>query len=248
MSRVFYTMGLDQVNQEYARKMVNSFKKFHPEEKILLLTLKDMKEMGATQYDLNHRMMAFTTNVLMKEYDTVVNVDADQIITGDLSHTFEGEFDVAMPYNANPTEILYMGNDPVAVWDIEPMKYLNTAYRVFKSKKMVKHLVKLCYSSFFEKYNYRDQDMINIIANYFPYNVKRLDEGNRWHGLISKRFWQYIEKRGDKLVLPKNNTWPTDEDKIIKIIHWGGGEGVKKLDVDIRFTKEVASYLKQLML
>lgn len=248
MSRVFYTLGLDAINQEYAKKMINSFKKFHPDEKMLFLTGKEMREMGATQHDVNHRMMAFVTNILIEKYDTVVNVDADQIITGDLSHTWEGDFDVAMPYNANPREMLYMPEGPITVWDIDPIKYLNTAYRVFKNKKMVKHLVKLCYAPFFEAYKYRDQDMINIMCEYFDYKVKRLDEGNRWHGLISKRFWQYMKLKGDKLVLPKNNVWPTDEDKIIKIIHWGGGEGVRKMDINIRFSKEVASYLNKLII
>ena len=201
-------------------------------------------------------------------------LDADTVITGNLDHIWEGEFDVAVVNNSNPREDKAY---PVRLWNINPLAYVNCGFVVMKSKAFVDHWMGLCYSEHFNSYQFKEQDLLNIMVFYMSqlvsgqYKVRFLDKSDKWHGLISKGYWPNIEykakwknnmnmsgakygtvkitqeKVGDVLLLRKNEEWPKDEDKIIKVIHWAGGNQPGKMNFKLHFKPDVVKRLEELV-
>ena len=198
-----YTTGLDQLNEQLAQKMLNSLYKTNPKIKevadIRFFKQKDALERGFTFInDLKMRYMTPIFNQeLLKEYECVVRLDADMIITGDISSCWEGDFDVGVVQNANPREIIaqqQMMGKVVQVWDIDPLDYVNCGFVVVKSERFNDHWLKLCTPQR-QHYQFYEQDFLNILVFYGDYNVKFLDRqpDNKWWGLISKGYWSQIE-------------------------------------------------------
>ena len=143
----------------------------------------------------------------------------------------------------------------VSVWDINPIDYINCGFVVMKSKRFVKHWLKLCTPERATHYQFYEQDFLNILCFYGDYKVRFLDKGknNKWHGLIVKGYTSEINLINKKLILPKgsgaeHDIWPEDTDKEIVCYHVAGGIIPNKFaDLDIRFKPEVAEYLKYLI-
>lgn len=225
----------------------NSLRKFHSEEEVALLLVgeEEIKKFNDPQFF--YRAKPLIASTLMDEYEVVIGADADQIVTGNLAHTWEGDFDVACVNNSNPREAKMY---PVSVWNIHPLAYLNAGYVVMKSKNFVEHWKQLCLSNHFEAYQMGEQDLLNIMVWYmsYIYDIKLLDSSGKWHGLISKGYWPQIKLEGTtkKLVLSKNDEWPIDDDKEIAIIHFAGGNTPDKMNYRIRFQPDVVNYLQTL--
>lgn len=243
MKRVYWSIA-DSRNLKYFDYLKNSFLKFHPNEELILFG--DEEIQLANDPLLFYRAAPYFTKKLMESgYDWVCKLDCDQIITASLNHIWEGGFDVAVVQNSNPRE---MKNYLVTVWDIDPLSYINCGLVVMKNKRFVDHWWRLCTSPHFDHYQMREQDLLNIMVFYGEYAVKFLDRFDKWHGLISKGYWAQIELRDNKLILPKNEEWPTDSDKEIICLHYAQGNTPNKWgDINIRFQPEVAKYLQALI-
>jgi lipopolysaccharide biosynthesis glycosyltransferase len=229
----------DKANEKYLDMFVKSLRHFHSEEELPLTIVNQDWLNKIKDPDKFYRMTPMIAKDLLKEYETVIKFDCDQIVTGKLNHLWESEYDLGVVLNSNPME------PPVGVWDIPPQIYLNCGLVAMRSKEAVDHWAGLCNSSHFQNYQMREQDLLNILVYYGNYKVLNFDRSDNWNGLISKGWWQYIEKRGDDLVLSKGDRpWPIEGDKIIKIIHWAGGKNAPdKMNYRIRFNKEVSDYL-----
>lgn len=230
----------DENNLKYYHGLKNSWDKFHKDIPLRLYGsdyLKDVKDPA-----FFYKATPLIGSELLKEYDTVIKLDSDQIITGDLSHVFEEDFDIGVVNNSNPKE---MKSYMVSVWDIHPMAYVNCGFVVMKNKKLVDHWLKLCNSEHFNGYRMREQDLLNILVFYGDYKVNFLDSSDKWHGLISKGYWNKISLVGDGLVLKSDGEWPKDEDKKIVCIHWAGGN-IQKMNYNLYFQPEVIERLKWL--
>jgi hypothetical protein len=213
--------------------------------------------MGGTPREMLY-MTPWFAKSLFKKYETIVRLDSDMIITGDISHVWEGDFDVAVVHNANPREIVaqqQMMNKVVGVWDVKPLEeYVNCGFVVMKNEAFVDHWIKICTPEH-QNYQFYEQDFLNILCYYGNYKVRFLDkeENNKWHGLIAKGYYSEAILKDKKLILPKNSgteldPWPTDTDKEIVAIHIAGGnQGNKFSYLDNHFQKEVLEYLKFLI-
>ena len=249
---LFFTTAFNPQNIELARNMVNSFHKFHPNTEVKVFTQEDLPNfLPVPGYEWNFRITPLFAVRLLQEYDTVVRLDTDQIITGNLDHILEGDYDVAVVQNSNPRDYMLRyrktGQMLTAV-DIPYLDYVNCGFVVIKNLKFAQHWFGLCNSKYFPFFQFREQDFLNILIHYFPYKTKFLDKSNKWHGLISKGFWPQIELKDDKLILPKNDEWPKDESKEIVCLHVAGGGSVSKFhDLNIRFKPEVINHLKGLI-
>jgi hypothetical protein len=126
------------------------------------------------------------------------------------------------------------------------MAYVNCGFVVLRSNEFVKHWLDLCYTPHFDRYQMREQDLLNILVYYGNYKVKMLDNSNKWHGLISKHYWINMKLEDDKLILPKNEEWPQDENKEIVCIHWAGGNLPNKMNFNTAFKEDVAKWLTKL--
>ena len=173
----------DNNNLKYYEMMKNSLRKFHSEEELPLI-LFGGNDIALTQdREIFYRATPVFLNSLIDEYETIVKLDCDQIITGNIAHTWEGEFDVAVVHNSNPRERAVI---EVKVWDIPPEAYLNNGLVVVKSAEFVRHWYKLCYSAHFPQYQMREQDLLNILVYYGNYRVKFLDLNDKFPRIINK--------------------------------------------------------------
>ena len=242
--RICFTIA-DQNNLQYAEKMINSLRKFHSEKELPMVVIgpDKLKEILPKDPMFFYRATPIIAKDLWNQgYDTIIKIDSDSIITSDLSHTWSDEFDVGVVNNSNPRE---MKRQEVNVWNIHPLSYVNCGYVVMKSERFINHWFNLCNSFHFDFYQYKEQDLLNIMVFYMDFKVAFLDGGNKWNGLISKGYWPQIELRKDKLVLPKNDEWG-QEDKEICVLHWAGGNQPDKLNFKIHFKPEVAKWLEKL--
>lgn len=244
MKRVYWSIS-DTNNLKYYRMMEASFRKFHPKDELILF---GDKEIAATNDpNIFYRACPYFTKQLMEQgYDEVCKIDADTIITGDLSDIWDDDFDVAVVNNSNPKEmVLY----PISILNIHPLAYANAGFVVMRSKSFVDFWNNFCKSIIYNACQMREQDLLNIMIYSNNYKVKKLDQGDCYYSLASKGYWQYITLNDKKeLVLPINaeGNWP-DKSKIIKAIHFSGGNVPDKMNYRIRFAPEVCKYLDELV-
>lgn len=246
--RVAFSIA-DNNNLKYYEMMKNSLRKFHTEEELPLILFGQNEIALTNDRDIFYRATPIFLNSLIDEYETVIKLDADQIITGNLSHIWEDDFDVAVVHNSNPLE---KTNMEVRVWDIPPEAYVNNGMVVVKSRDFVRHWYKLAYSPHFFSYQMREQDLLNILVYYGNYRVKFLDLSNKWHGLVWKGYESMVKLENGKLILPQNAKnqpipWPPDGDKELCAWHVAGGQTPNKLNYRIKFTKEVSDWIDKLV-
>lgn len=248
MKIIAFTVA-DETNKPLAEKMIASFHHFHPGIEVKIFNQDDV---GASEN--YYRATPMFAKDLIDEYDLVLKLDADQIVTGDLNYIFEQEYDVAGVMNFSRSDVKEYG--PVSVHDIEPLKYFNCGLVAMKSKRFIDHWWALCNSyHFYAPQNpYREQDLLNILVHYCDYNVLNLDEYNHnldysaWHGLLSKGEWHKMEIRGDELILPKAEDRYPERDKKIKVMHFAGGQANKnKMKYRLYCSEQVIEYLDRLV-
>lgn len=237
----FFTIA-DNNNLKYFEMMKNSLQKFHPD--IPLLLWDENKIARYKDKDFFYRATPIIAKELIDQYDCVIKLDSDQIITGDLSHIWEGDYDVAVVNNSNPRE---MKAYPVSVWNINPLAYVNCGLVAMKSKKFIEHWYKQCFGDHFYQYQFREQDLLNILVQYGDYKIKRLDEGKSYHGLASKQYEPHMILRDEKLYLPQVDGWPIEGEKQIVCYHFAGGNSPDKYNYKIRFQPEVIKFIEKLI-
>lgn len=235
----------DKANLKYLKMMKKSLRKFHSEEELPLqeITGKLLKDTLAKDPAFFYR----ATPVLasnFKDYDVVIKIDADSIITAPINEAWEGDFDVRVVLNSNPREFKRY---PVTLLDIDPVQeYLNCGFVVMKSKEFIDHWHKICYSKHFNTYQYREQDLLNILIHYGNYKAELLENSDGLWGLSSKGYEPDVILKNKKLILPGNKEW-NKEDKEIKIIHFAGGNDPNKGNYRIKYQPEVVRFLDRLV-
>ena len=254
MKRVFFSIA-DNNNLVHFQKLSTSFKKFHPNENLVLVGEDQVKATGDPHFF--YRATPFIAKQLFDQgYDEVIKLDADMLILGDLSHIWEGEFDVAVVNNSSPKDYkqhLERTGQQLTTLDIQPLAYLNNGLVVMKSKVFVEHWLGLCFSEHFPMYQFREQDFLNLLVFYCadafggPYKVKFLDLSDKWHGCISKGYTPLTKLVDGKVILPKNDEWPKDEDKQLVAYHYGGGPNTVKGNYRILFPDDVVKFIDKLV-
>lgn len=239
----------DKNNMKYAEMFIKSLRKFHSEEELPVIIIDENKVKQLGDPHFWYRATPIIAKALLKKYDEVLKADADQLILGNLDHIWEGEFDVAVVRNSNPKE---HKNYPIQLLDIHPYSYVNCGFVVMKSPVFVDHWLKLCMSNHFNNFQYREQDLLNIMVFYMgsqfggPYKIKHLDDSDKWHGLVSKGYTPLTKMVDGKVILPKNDEWPT-EDKQIVCYHWAGGNTPNKMNHKTIFPDDVSKYIDGLL-
>ena len=214
----------DANNEQFYQQFKNSLRKFHSEEELPLVRISE------TGSDPNfwYRAKPIIAKKLIEEYETVIGADADQVITGDLSDIWTGDFDVGVVQN-DP-------NYPIQLWDIAP--YANNGLVVMKNKEFIEHWFRLCHTQHFNNYQFREQDLLNIlISNYHNYKVRWLED-KAIYGEAGKPRWADARMDGDKIKV---------DDIELKVIHFGGGNAPDKGNFKIRFQPKVVERIQWLI-
>ena len=244
MKKIAFVVA-DQANEPYLKMFLASLRKFHSEEELPLKII-GQKELDLIRIDEKfYKMTPYITKDLIGEYDLILKFDCDQIVCGDLSHIWKDEeYDVGTVYNWNRIDPKTYGE--VSVWDVTPPIYYNCGFVVMRSKEFIDHWWMLCNKPNFKNYRYREQDLLNILCYYGNYKVKCFDESKMWHGLVVKGEFNKCVMRGEDIVVPKGqDNFPT-EDKIVKMIHWGGGNTGVKMNYRAFFQEPVIERLNYL--
>jgi len=249
---VFFSIASDEEHLEQFRIMSNSLKKFHPDIPLLLYGKEKIKKY------LDDPMWFYRSSPsilyeLRNDYDLIIQINVDQIVTGNLDYMFKGDYELGVVYNYNRVDPKVYG--AVSVLDIPNQYYYNLGTVAVHSKKLIEHWYRLVYSYHFGNYRYKEQDLVNILAYYGDYKVRCFDEHDpitkesSWWGLKSKGEWHKAIMREDKLILPRAEDGYPERDKEIKIIHWAGGNAPAeaKMNYKIYFNDECNIYLDWLV-
>lgn len=247
MKPVVFTIA-DQNNMKHAEKMINSLKKFHPDLEVIVYTEKDIGD------PINYyRATPMFARFLIKKYNPVIKMDADQIVTGSLDYLLNQKCDIGTVMNINRVDHLKYA--PVGVFDIVPQEYMNAGLVVMRDERFIVNWWRLCNSAHFKNLQYKEQDLMNIMIHYGDYKVVCFDYPDKvnnyhaWHGLIAKGEYDKMIMRDGKLILPKGEDGYPEQDKEIKVLHSAGGKNEKKIGDSYRlyFNEEVIKYIDGLI-
>lgn len=241
----------DDNNAKFLPAFENSLRHFHKEDELPLVKI-DQKELSKWgDPEKFYKATPYYALPLLKDYELVIKLDVDQIITYPLTHIIEDKsYDVGTVLNSNPREFKKW---MVQVWDVLPANYMNCGFVAMRSSEFVAHWMMLCNKPNIKNYAYREQDILNILYYYGNYNMKCFDYSDKFHGLASNSYWPEIELRDDKLVLPqtKDNTgtWPPDREKIIVSLHFAEGQMniAQKGNYRTKVKEDVALWLDKLI-
>lgn len=235
MERIcFYTFTSDDYYERIGTpKLINSFKKFHPEIELIVFRQDTInKVFTETSANFENAKPSFA-KLLTNNYDLIVSIDADTIITGRLDGILEDDYEVgsvvqlcniSRPSIENVTEEMYVQAGLVAsrnkrFWDI---------WEEANKGAM--------------KYIYKEQDVLNLVWHNNPevskMKKKVFDKTKNYYGVKSlgqeKEF--YVE--GDKLMCRGEQVF---------CYHNAGGHYMPKLQFDVLgFTPEVIEYLNNI--
>lgn len=243
----------DNANLPYAKKFENSLRKFHSEKDLPFLIIGEDVVRQTGDPDIFYKQKPYFAKPLLKEYELVIGVDADQLVLGDLNHILSlKDYEVGTVLNYNRVDPPVYG--VVQVWDIHPQRYYNCGLVAMRSERFVDHWLNLCNSEHFKNYRYREQDLLNVLCYYGNYMVRCFDDYDRmyeysaWHGLLSKGTGLRMILKDGKVILPKADDNYPERDKEIKIYHAGGGtSGVDKMNYKTWFPEEIIAHIDKLV-
>ena len=262
MKAVFFS-ACDVNNFPYAITFWNSMTKFHSPEKIdmILYTnqtdktqlaklpkgvkVEDISKLLLQDKNFWYRQKPVLMEPLMEKYELVVGFDVDQFVVGSLDYILNTkDYDVGTVINWNRIDPKLYGF--VQFQGVMPAEYFNCGLVAARSKKFVHHWRVLCFSQQFDRLQYREQDLLNVLAYYGNYNVRCFDIPDgiakyaAWHGLIVKGELGSIILRGNDLIVSKGigpTPFPPTE-ITVKVIHIGGGNQPNKMNFRSWFSNE----------
>ena len=243
----------DKNNEKYANILEKSFHHFHPDIPLRMFGDADVRK--ANDPEIFYKQKPYFADKLFREgYDAVLGLDADMIILGKLDYIFDTKgYDVGTVLNFNPVDFRTMG--PIAVQGIHyATEYYNAGLVMMRSHAFVKHWLRLCQSKYFTRFQYREQDLMNIIAHFGNYQVKCFDDADdfakyyAWHGLLGSHETTKMQMVNGDVYLPASPDGFPSRDIIFKVWHPAGGQTpYDKLNYRTAFNEDVVEYINNIL-
>lgn len=240
---LFFTIA-DDNNLKYAKSLENSFKKFHKDIPFYIVQGEELKRYTTDDPAFFYRSTPVLAERFIKEYDLVVKIDADSVVLGDLSYIWETkDYDIGGVLNYNLPDAQTYGL--VQQQGILPIEYVNCGLVAMRSEQFIHEWSVWCFTPQFERYQYREQDGLNIKIYHGNWNCRIFDHGDGpanmygFWGLFGKTFWNKAELRGNKIIVPKVEGGIPQFDTEIKIAHMAGGAGTKKDAWGLYFNEKI---------
>ena len=191
---------------------------------------------------------------LLDEYELVVGFDSDSLILGSLDYILETkDYDCGTVINYNRwDEKVY---PLVTIPGVAPIEYFNCSLVALRSKKFAHHWNVLCFSPQFDRLQFREQDLLNILCYYGNYNVRCFDipDGVKkyaaWHGILAKGELVRTQLKGKEIIIPKGlgDTPFPPENITLKAISLGGGHGAIKDNWNAFFPADVMERVREII-
>lgn len=233
MKTVFYTLVSD--NYYYpigTHKMINSFKRFHPDIDLVVYRDDVIKRVFAEKKIDFYNAKPTFAKLLMNDYDLVVNIDADTVITHRLDPVLTGDYEVGSAWNYNAYENASFEN-------ITERMYLQAGLVASTRKDFWEEWERANVDS--RKYVRRENDILNKVVygegTEPKYKLKIFDKDYGYIGCkaldLEDRF--YVK---DDLLMCNN--------ELVYAYHWAKGGYMPKLDFGrLPFSWEVQQFLNK---
>lgn len=244
-----FTIAGDQKNLEYASMLEKTFHHFHPDIPFIVVGPKELEK--NTDPQKFYRATPYYALNLLKDFDLVIKMDADQLILGNLDYVFKQPYDVGCVLNINRVDPQRYGL--VQGWGIQPNEYMNCGFVAMRSTPFVEHWLRLCMSPRFDQLQYKEQDLLNILYYYGNYKTLCFDHYNAlqnysaYHGLVAKGEGVHAVLRDGKVIIPRGQDNYPDKDVELKAYHWAGGKDERKMDYQKHFSEEIIEYIDGLL-
>jgi len=215
--------------------LVNTFKKFHPDIDLIVFR-QDLIDKTFYLKNINFYQAKPTfAKLLTKDYDRIINIDADTIITHRLEEVLDTDWEVGGVWNFNLYENASFGN-------IKPEDYVQAGMVGSTNPK---------FWDIWEEANKKAMDYIrqeNDVLNEIWYNHEEVKKMKR---LIWDKEKNYLGCKS----LGLEDTFYVEDNllkcnkEIVKAYHWARGARFPKLDFrnsEIPFTDDVRDYMTRI--
>lgn len=236
MKTCFFTLASDEYYYPVGTHiLVNSFKKFHPDIDLIVFRQDEIDRVFGLKGINFYQAKPTFAKLLLKDYDRIINIDADTIITGRLSEVLDTDWEVGGVSNFNlfenasidnvkETEYVQagmVGSTRPEFWDIWERE----------NKKAMSYLR-------------QENDILNLVWYNDPIvkKMKRLiwDKDKNYLGCKSLGMEDLFYVEDDILKCNK---------QLVKAYHWAKGKDFPKLDFDrndVNFPPPVIQHLKKI--
>ncbi|TRZ49816.1 MAG: methyltransferase domain-containing protein [Dehalococcoidia bacterium] len=193
-----FTLADSVLTHRLANRVKKSFEKFHPNIPFYIYDCADEKTLLGEVRESSCACKAFELRprfceMLMKDFDTVIYLDADTVVTGELTEFLMQDYDVAGSLN------------------IGEAIYLNAGVAAVSSLEFCQEWTELMYRPDGGRSN---QTHFNELANSGRYRLKIVDEKDVYYNERSRPYWKELRVDGEKLVC---------KGRIVKVLHFAGG-------------------------
>jgi hypothetical protein len=252
---ISYVFGNDHAVINFGTfKMMASFNRFHPDIPLYMLTEKEINKEVQTVVPMSLAYLnPLMTRTIADDYDLVVHIDTDIVVCDRLDEILEGDYDVAVARNNADQGSAGCGTPHNLYGNVDVFKYANAGIVASTKKEFWDDWVELNQKNF-NKYPMHEQDNLNELLSTGKYDVKWLDppdaplyyniasaygDVEKWNGRWDKHWesWERIELKDGKLWL---------DNKLIKMLHYAGGNTPDKFNLTKHFSDEVTEHLKDL--
>lgn len=233
---IAFTYASDDIAYYFGERVKKSFEYFHQGIPFHILTLDEeadifgnvmIPKIGSHFAALSTRFLAH----LKKDYDVVIKLDADVVITGRLDEFFDKEYDIACSLNCK--------NVPGIDYERYP-DYCNLGVTAVRSLDFAEEWFRLAYDKNFienEGIGYLEQGVMNYLAFGGKYKALVVDKDGCYYNETSREFWDEIKIRHKGLFIG---------DRQVKALHWAGGGEMSDKYSHPAFSFEVCKYLDKI--
>ena len=229
MKTIVFHVASD-IYKPYSDKMVRSFKHFHPDVPFKVFDQSDINKAIAE----NGKWLWYGVagEMLSKEYDLVIQIDADSIICDRIDEVLKGDFEVAGVLNGSNEGFQTTG---VGIGQVQ---YLNAGLVASTKKEFWTEWREKTLKDW-KKYPYGEQDVFNHIFYSGKYKTKVLDpvDGDLYYGSSSCGQWDKTYVARDKVML---------NEKTVKVLHFAGQASQRKFNF-VEFPPVVQGRIKNLI-
>lgn len=253
MRTVFFTIcdsklqkGLPNFRNLDFDGFAKSFKKFHADIDMVVYD-----ETHMARYNVNYyNAKATFGELLSREYDLVVNVDADHYFFDRCEEILKGDYDVACPANFNETDNLVgikvssgITGEGNKNWIVTEQEFLQGGLIASPSKQFWQHY-KYCADKYYNKFVCFENDVLNLVAYLYPYKVKVLDGHCDYRNVAHERWYGCSIINKEKKCVVENGKIMC-EGKPVKAYHFAHG-GAKKKYTEI-FPESTHSFIQTII-
>lgn len=200
---VAFTVADDGLTLRLARRVRASFAKFHPLIPFYIYDCNDEEKIFGEVRESASACKAFGMKPrlcehLLKDFDCVIQFDADTVVCARLDEFLKQDYDVAGSLN------IEVDGNP---------RYLNSGVLAVTSRDFCKEWVELMYKPNGGKSN---QGHYNDLAFSKRFRLKIVDEKDVYYNERSREHWDKLKVDGEDFLC---------NGRKVKVLHWAGGIG-----------------------